>query len=163
MLAQLGGDAMKKLAHELAIRSEPLVEAAIRLCGWSAIVFVFAIFVFVFAKRRRRSSGALDLRGVVHERQLAAGLDRPSAVRHLALARRHGVGDGAGDGHCRCPSGSSRRSSFRNSAARHARESLKIVIELLAAIPSVVWGFIGYMVLNPLIIWATDAPIGINC
>ena len=35
-------------------------------------------------------------------------------------------------------------------------------IELLAAIPSVVWGFIGYMVLNPLIIWATGAPIGIN-
>jgi phosphate transport system permease protein len=42
------------------------------------------------------------------------------------------------------------------------REALKIVIELLAAIPSVVWGFIGYMVLNPLIIWATGAPIGIN-
>ena len=42
------------------------------------------------------------------------------------------------------------------------REALKIVIELLAAIPSVVWGFIGYMVLNPLVIWATGAPIGIN-
>ena len=45
---------------------------------------------------------------------------------------------------------------------RRLREVLKIVIELLAAIPSVVWGFIGYMVLNPLIIWATGAPIGIN-
>jgi phosphate transport system permease protein len=33
---------------------------------------------------------------------------------------------------------------------------------LLAAIPSIVWGFIGYMVLNPVIIWATGAPIGIN-
>jgi phosphate transport system permease protein len=42
------------------------------------------------------------------------------------------------------------------------RETLKIVIEFLAAIPSVVWGFIGYMVLNPIIIWATGAPIGIN-
>jgi phosphate transport system permease protein len=42
------------------------------------------------------------------------------------------------------------------------REGLKILIELLAAIPSVVWGFIGYMVLNPIIIEATDAPIGIN-
>ena len=45
---------------------------------------------------------------------------------------------------------------------RASRETLKIVIELLAAIPSVVWGFIGYMVLNPLIIAATGAPIGIN-
>ena len=42
------------------------------------------------------------------------------------------------------------------------RELLKIVIELLAAIPSVVWGFIGYMVLNPLIIAITGAPIGVN-
>ena len=45
---------------------------------------------------------------------------------------------------------------------QRTRETLKIVIELLAAIPSVVWGFIGYMVLNPIIIWATGAPIGIN-
>ena len=39
---------------------------------------------------------------------------------------------------------------------------LKIVIELLAAIPSVVWGFIGYMVLSPIIIRTTGAPVGIN-
>jgi len=38
---------------------------------------------------------------------------------------------------------------------QRARETLKIVIELLAAIPSVVWGFVGYMVLNPVLIWAT--------
>ncbi len=31
------------------------------------------------------------------------------------------------------------------------RETLKIVIELLAAIPSVVWGFIGAVVMNPII------------
>jgi phosphate transport system permease protein len=42
------------------------------------------------------------------------------------------------------------------------KEILKIVIELLAAIPSIVWGFIGYMVLNPLIIQLTGAPIGLN-
>jgi phosphate transport system permease protein len=42
------------------------------------------------------------------------------------------------------------------------RETLKIVIELLAAIPSVVWGFIGYMVMNPIIIWATGNEVGIN-
>ncbi len=29
------------------------------------------------------------------------------------------------------------------------KETLKIVIELLAAIPSIVWGFIAYMVLGP--------------
>ena len=42
------------------------------------------------------------------------------------------------------------------------KESLKIVIELLAAIPSVVWGFIGLTVMNTLIIRLFDAPIGLN-
>ena len=47
-------------------------------------------------------------------------------------------------------------------AGTRMKETLKVVIELLAAIPSVVWGFIGYMVLGPIIIWATGAPVGIN-
>jgi len=42
------------------------------------------------------------------------------------------------------------------------KETLKILIELLAAIPSIVWGFIGYMLLNPLLIYLTGAPVGIN-
>ena len=31
-------------------RAEPAIEWTIRLCGWSAILFVFAIFVFVFSE-----------------------------------------------------------------------------------------------------------------
>ena len=42
------------------------------------------------------------------------------------------------------------------------RETLKIVIELLAAIPSVVWGFIGLTVMNKFIIWAFGVPVGLN-
>ena len=42
------------------------------------------------------------------------------------------------------------------------KEILKITIELLAAVPSVVWGFIGVMVLNPVIIHTTGAAIGTN-
>ena len=41
------------------------------------------------------------------------------------------------------------------------RETLKVLIEFLAAIPSVVWGFIGYMVLGPIIIRLTGAPVGV--
>jgi phosphate transport system permease protein len=43
-----------------------------------------------------------------------------------------------------------------------AKETLKITIELLAAIPSVVWGFIGYTVLGPVIIKTTGAGVGVN-
>ena len=42
------------------------------------------------------------------------------------------------------------------------REILKILVELLAAIPSVVWGFIGLSILNPLIIELFDVPVGLN-
>ena len=42
------------------------------------------------------------------------------------------------------------------------KETLKIIIELLAAIPSIVWGFVGYMVLGPIIIKLTGAAVGVN-
>jgi phosphate transport system permease protein len=42
------------------------------------------------------------------------------------------------------------------------KEGLKIVIELLAAIPSVVWGFIGLTVMNKFIIDVFHVPVGLN-
>lgn len=152
---------MKKFAHELAIRSEPLVEMAIRLCGWSAIVLVVAILAFVVAEATPALIGALDL----HELITSVNWRPDSVVRPqfgilalvagsvsvtgLAMVMSLPIGIVAAifiSEYCRPP----------------AREVLKIVIELLAAIPSVVWGFIGYAMLSPLIMWATDAAIGIN-
>jgi phosphate transport system permease protein len=42
------------------------------------------------------------------------------------------------------------------------REALKVLVELLAAIPSVVWGFIGLVIMNPLIIKVFDVPVGLT-
>ncbi len=42
------------------------------------------------------------------------------------------------------------------------REFLKVLVELLAAIPSVAWGFIGLSIMNPLIIDVFDVPVGLN-
>lgn len=47
-------------------------------------------------------------------------------------------------------------------AKGRVRETLKILVEMLAAIPSVVWGFIGLSIMNPLIIKLFDVPIGLN-
>jgi phosphate transport system permease protein len=44
----------------------------------------------------------------------------------------------------------------------NTREFLKVLVELLAAIPSVVWGFIGLSIMNPLIIAVFDVPVGLN-
>ena len=42
------------------------------------------------------------------------------------------------------------------------RESLKVLVELLAAIPSVVWGFVGLTIMNPLIIETFEVPVGLG-
>ncbi len=47
-------------------------------------------------------------------------------------------------------------------ASGKTREFLKILVELLAAIPSVVWGFIGLTIMNPVIIKTFDVPVGLN-
>ena len=47
-------------------------------------------------------------------------------------------------------------------ASGKTREFLKITVELLAAIPSVVWGFIGLAIMNPLIIDIFHVPVGLN-
>ena len=47
-------------------------------------------------------------------------------------------------------------------ATGKTREFLKVLVELLAAIPSVVWGFIGLTLMNPLIIAVFDVPVGLN-
>jgi len=47
-------------------------------------------------------------------------------------------------------------------ATGKTREILKVLVELLAAIPSVVWGFIGLTIMNPLIIQVFDVPVGLN-
>jgi phosphate transport system permease protein len=140
---------------------EPLVEWAIRLCGWSAIFFVFAIFFFVFREGAPLLFGRLDLwefftsvnwrpdSRIRPQYGILALLAGTASVTMLAAMLSVPAGLGAAIFVSEfCP--------------RRVREALKIVIELLAAIPSVVWGFIGYMVVNPLLIWATGAPIGIN-
>ena len=47
-------------------------------------------------------------------------------------------------------------------ASGKVREFLKVLVELLAAIPSVVWGFIGLTIMNPLIIEWFDVPVGLT-
>ena len=130
---------------------ETPIEWIIRACGWSSIVGIFAIFVFIFkeaapevpkldwvyfftsprwipnpAPGNEPSFGALAL------------LVGTFSVTFIALLIAVPVGLGA--------------AVYISEFARgKVKETLKIVIELLAAIPSIVWGFIGLMVLGPLV------------
>jgi phosphate transport system permease protein len=141
-------------------RAEPGIEWIIRLCGWSAIFFVFSILVFVLCTAAPVlgqlnwieffTSIQWQPSSEVHPRYgILALLVGTLSVTALAMALAVPLGLGAAV-------------YISEFASGKLKETLKIVIELLAAIPSIVWGFIGYMVLGPLIIRSTGAAVGVN-
>ena len=150
-----------ELHRRVTAVTEAIIDAVIHVCGWSAILFVFAIFYFVLREAAPVVVGKLDLLEFMTSTTwrpdslvrpqfgILALLAGTAAVTALAMAISVPVGTGAAV-------------FVSEFCGNKTRELLKIVIELLAAIPSVVWGFIGYMVLNPLIIAITGAPIGVN-
>ena len=142
-------------------RLEPLIEAIVHVCGFSAVFFVFAIFWFVFEEGVSFLWNTLDwgqFLGSIEWYPSSASNKRYGALAMIAgtasvtlLAMAIAVPFGLG--------GAIYVSEF---STGRTKEVLKVVIELLAAIPSVVWGFIGLMVMNPLIMRMFDAPLGLN-
>jgi phosphate transport system permease protein len=140
---------------------ERVVEFAVTLCGWSAIAVVAAILAFVVHEAMPALGGGLDLREF-----LTSPNWRPdSAVRPQfgALALFAGTASVTLLAMLlSVPTGVGAAMFMSEFCGPRLRETLKVGIELLAAIPSVVWGFVGYVVLNPLLIWIADAPVGLN-
>ncbi|MBF0190663.1 MAG: phosphate ABC transporter permease subunit PstC [Magnetococcales bacterium] len=130
-------------------------------CGISAIVFVVGIFLFVFKE---------GMGFIIHDMNLGefflspkwrpTSLNQPTygimamvagtaAVTVLAMAICLPFSIGAAI-------------YIAEFATGKTRETLKILIEFLAAIPSVVWGFIALSIMNPFIIKTFDVPMGLG-
>jgi len=142
--------------------AESLVEWLIRLCGVSAIIFVFGIFYFVF-----REGVGLLWSGRFSVVQFLTSIEwyptSQSHVRYGALALIAGTFSVTLLAMAiAVPFGLGTAIYVSEFCSPRAKETLKIVIELLAAIPSVVWGFIGLTVMNSLIIELFNTPIGLN-
>ncbi len=151
---------LKQQRGWLQMFGERVIEALIHLCGFSAIIFVFGIFFFVFRE------GApflvkLDFSEFLFsinwfptsQTQAKYGVGAlivgTLSVTGLAIVIAVPFGLGAAVFVSEFCSGKT-------------KETLKVVIELLAAIPSVVWGFIGLTVMAPIIIKTFHVPIGVN-
>lgn len=144
------------------ILTESLIERFIWLCGVSAIIFVFGIFFFVF----REGAGVL-FSGRFNIAQFLTSIEwyptSQSNVRYGALALILGTFSVTILAMIiAVPFGLGTAIYISEFCEGRRKETLKIVIELLAAIPSVVWGFVGLTVMNSLIIGLFDAPIGLN-
>lgn len=138
------------------------IEWLIRLCGVSAVLFVLAIFFFVFREAMPIfGRPGFDLGEFLFSKEWYP--TSASNVRYGTLALTVGS-------FCvtalamliAVPFGIGAAIYVSEFSPPRQRETLKIVIELLAAIPSVVWGFIGITLLSPLITRFTGAPVGVN-
>src|SRR5712691_6905675 len=139
---------------------EKPIEWLIRLCGWSSIVGIVAIFLFIF-KEAAPMVPKLDwVHFFTSSRWIPnpAG-DNPPSFGALALI----VGTLSTTLIClviAVPLGLGAAVYISEFAKGKVKEALKIVVELLAAIPSIVWGFIGLMVLGPIVQWVFTAEPG---
>jgi phosphate transport system permease protein len=150
----------RRRRHAAVVLSEKAIEFVIRLCGISAIVFVFAIFFFVF-REGAPMIGKLDLQKFLftpYWYPTSLGVPRYGvgalivgtfSVTILAMVIAVPFGLGAAI-------------FVSEFCGQKSKEALKIVIELLAAIPSVVWGFIGLTVMNVVIQKIFNVQVGLN-
>jgi len=141
--------------------SERVLEWLIRLCGVSAILFVFGIFFFVFREGVGLLFGDFSLRKFLFSTEWYP--TSHSNVRYGVLALLAGTASVTVTAMLiAVPFGLGAAIFVSEFCGKRTKESLKVVIELLAAIPSVVWGFIGISVMNPLIQDVFHVPVGLN-
>jgi phosphate transport system permease protein len=141
--------------------AERIIEAIIAIAGWSGIGLVFAILTFVVYQALPVVSEGVSLGEVFGSTAWRPESSLRPQFGLLALLAGT-VAVTASAMVLAVPAGIGTAVFLSEFCGRRSREALKVIVELLAAIPSVVWGFVGYMVLSPLIIEITGAPVGVN-
>lgn len=144
------------------ILGEKFLEIIIRISGVSAIIFVIAIFFFVlrealpvlFAEKFSLTQFLFSTKwyptSAVNIRYGTLALTVGSisiTMLSVLIALPFGIGAAI---------------YISEFCGPRLKETLKITIELLAAIPSVVWGFIGLTVMSKVIVNVTGALVGVN-
>jgi phosphate transport system permease protein len=146
----------------LEVAAEKLLETVIRFSGVSAIGFVLAIFFFIF----REAAPVLFSREFHLTEFLFSTEWYPTSmsnVRYGTFALTIGTLSVTAIAIVLAvPFGLGAAIYVSEFCGPRPRETLKIVIELLAAIPSVVWGFIGLTVMSRITMSLTGAPVGVN-
>lgn len=138
------------------------IEWLIRFCGWSSILGLAAIFVFI-VKEASPMLLKLDYIEFFTSDRWIPNPAPGNEASYGALALLAGTFSTTFLGLIiAVPLGLGAAVYVSEFAGEKSRESLKVILELLATIPSIVWGFIGLMVLGPIIRHMTGAPQGTN-
>src|ERR1044071_2672891 len=130
---------------------EKPIEFIIRICGWSSIIGIAAIFIFIF-KEAAPMVPKLDWIQFFTSPRWIPNPAPGNEASFGALALLVGTFSVTFIGLIfAVPIGLGAAIYVSEFAKGKVKETLKVVIELLAAIPSIVWGFIGLMVLGPIV------------
>ena len=140
---------------------DKLVQVLVFIGGISAIIFIIGIFIFITKEGLGFILGRFDFKEFFTspywypadeddpEYGILALIAGTASVTGLAMLVAIPFSLGAAI-------------YIAEFASGKTRELLKVLVELLAAIPSVVWGFIGLSIMNPLIIELFNVPVGLN-
>ena len=151
-------DAMDR--RDFAWYSDRAAQLLIFAGGVSAIVFVVGIFVFVAKEGLDFVFGSLSVGEF-----FASIAWRPTSSNPTYGALALIVGTASVTGLAMLvsvPLSLGAAVYIGEFATGKTRETLKVIVELLAAIPSVVWGFVGITIMKPLIEGLFGVPLGLG-
>jgi phosphate transport system permease protein len=137
------------------------VQVLVFIGGISAIIFIIGIFVFISREGFGFLTSAFDFREFFFSPNWRPTSESKETYGILALI----AGTASVTGLAMLvaiPFSLGAAIFIAEFASGKTREFLKITVELLAAIPSVVWGFIGLAIMNPIIIETFNVPVGLN-
>ena len=143
-----------------ALALERLIEGGVRVAGLSAVVLVLGILAFVVREAAPFLADRFDAGELFFSTQWFPDSERPrfgaaalfaGTLVTTLLAMVIAV-----------PLGLLGAVFLAELAPPKVREVGKVVVELLAAIPSVVWGFIALTVISRVLVAVFDVPVGLN-
>ncbi len=140
---------------------ERIAEGVIKACGMSSIVFIAAILLFILKESWGYLAGSFSpiqfftsgnwMPSSVHSIQYGTLALLTGTLGVTVLAMLFAV-----------PVGLACAFYISEFCPPRLRETYKVLIEFLAAIPSVVWGFVAVVLVNPAIIQTFDVATGLN-
>ncbi|MHC4972059.1 MAG: phosphate ABC transporter permease subunit PstC [Planctomycetota bacterium] len=147
--------------RDLAWFVDKAAQVLVFIGGISAIVFIIGIFVFITGEGLGFITDRLDIGESLGTTEWRPTSEEKPTYGILALIA--GTASVTGLAMLIAVPFSLGAAIFIAEFAKgKVRETLKVLVELLAAIPSVVWGFIGLSIMNPLIIDLFDVPVGLT-
>ena len=143
-------------------RAEPLIRGSIYLSGWSSIIFVLLIFFFIF-KEAAPILPEVDWWKFLTENRWVPNPAEGNEPQYGAAGMLYGTfAITIVSMFIAMPLGLGAAIYISEFASPKVKETLKILIEFLAAVPSIIWGFIGLVVMSPILQNVLGLEVGIN-